>query len=202
MLITIDEKLELFREIVFNELKKDHDSRKESFDQKYGNLVKEKKAELTRKAEKLLKDNRKEIEKEKTRILSKAKIEEKRLYRNMQKRIFEECMEGLIEYGKKFRDSEEYETTWRRDLRKVLPSIVGDELKVYCHEKDIQSMKAYFSQEFMSKRIEFIAQEDIIGGFILEDVMEGIRFDLTIQGKILAHREKVGQLLMNHLNWR
>lgn len=202
MLITIDEKLELFREIVFNELKKDHDARKESFDQKYGNLVKEKKAELTRKAEKLLKDNRKEIEKEKTRILSRAKIEEKRLYRNMQKRIFEECMEGLIEYGKKFRDTEEYETTWKRDLRKVLPSVVSDELKVYCHEKDIRSMKAYFSQEFMSKRIEFIAQEDIIGGFILEDVMEGIRFDLTIQGKILANREKVGQLLMNHLNWR
>ncbi len=202
MLITIDEKLELFREIVFNELKKDHDARKESFDQKYGNLVKEKKAELTRKAEKLLKDNRKEIEKEKTRILSRAKIEEKRLYRNMQKRIFEECMEGLIEYGKKFRDTEEYETTWKRDLRKVLPSVVSDELKVYCHEKDIRSMKVYFSQEFSNKRIEFIAQDDIIGGFILEDVQEGIRFDLTIQGKILANREKVGQLLMNHLNWR
>lgn len=202
MLITIDEKLELFREIVFNELKKDHDARKESFDQKYGNLVKEKKAELTRKAEKLLKDNRKEIEKEKTRILSRAKIEEKRLYRNMQKRIFEECMEGLIEYGKKFRDTEEYETTWKRDLRKVLPSVVSDELKVYCHEKDIRSMKVYFSQEFSNKRFEFIAQDDIIGGFILEDVQEGIRFDLTIQGKILANREKVGQLLMNHLNWR
>lgn len=201
-MITIDEKLELFREIVFNELKKDHDARKESFDQKYGNLVKEKKAELTRKAEKLLKDNRKEIEKEKTRILSRAKIEEKRLYRNMQKRIFEECMEGLIEYGKKFRDTEEYETTWKRDLRKVLPSVVSDELKVYCHEKDIRSMKVYFSQEFSNKRIEFIAQDDIIGGFILEDVQEGIRFDLTIQGKILANREKVGQLLMNHLNWR
>lgn len=201
-MITIDEKLELFREIVFDELKKDHDARKESFDQKYGNLVKEKKAELTRKAEKLLKDNRKEIEKEKTRILSRAKIEEKRLYRNMQKRIFEECMEGLIEYGKKFRDTEEYETTWKRDLRKVLPSVVSDELKVYCHEKDIRSMKVYFSQEFSNKRIEFIAQDDIIGGFILEDVQEGIRFDLTIQGKILANREKVGQLLMNHLNWR
>lgn len=201
-MITIDEKLELFREIVFNELKKDHDARKESFDQKYGNLVKEKKAELTRKAEKLLKDNRKEIEKEKTRILSRAKIEEKRLYRNMQKRIFEECMEGLIEYGKKFRDTEEYETTWKRDLRKVLPSVVSDELKVYCHEKDIRSMKVYFSQEFSNKRFEFIAQDDIIGGFILEDVQEGIRFDLTIQGKILANREKVGQLLMNHLNWR
>lgn len=202
MLITIEEKLELFEEIVFDRVKKENEAKRKEFEQKYGKLVSEKKAEFTRQAEKLLKDTKKEIEQEKTRLVSKAKIEKKRIIRQMEKKIFDECMEGLLAYGKRFRETPDYEKTWQQDLAKVLSVLEGDEIEVFCNEKDINAMKAYFDQVVEHKQIQFTTNNAMIGGFIIADREHGVQYDLTIEGKIISSQEKIGTMLVQSLTKR
>ena len=87
-------------------------------------------------------ENRKEINKEKTRLTSKAKIEAKRILQHAERTIFEELMAGLLAYGKEYRKTSDYERTWMQDLDELIPFIESDEIELYCNEEDLAAFKA------------------------------------------------------------
>ena len=198
-MITIDEKLELFTKIIFEKIEKENGAQIEEFERKYGNLVEERKEQFQKEAERILRNSEREIEREKTRILSRAKVEEKKLLRNTEKAMFDETIDALLEYGKGYRKTEEYRQKASSELAAVLANVESEEIEIRAHSEDILRFQELVDPLLQGKKVHWIADEDVIGGFILREPSLGIRYDMSIAGKILASRETIGSMLVKSL---
>jgi V/A-type H+/Na+-transporting ATPase subunit E len=198
-LITIEEKLKLFTKIVYDKVERENQTVVNEFDREFGNLINKRKKEYQAEADKILKESQREAEREKTRILSKAKIEEKKVLRNMEKKIFDEVINELLEHGKKHRRTGEYEESFIKDVTAVSTQVLTDEIEFYCNEEDLQKYRDILKNLFKNKNVIFITDEELVGGFIITEPSQGLRYDMSILGKIMASRETIGNMLFKSL---
>gem|GEM_PF-5926646 len=162
-------------------------------------MLEAKKKEYQEKAVQLLKENEKEIEQERTKIVSRARLEAKRAEREAEKAIFNEVVDGLLDYGEAYVQTPEYLRQMKSEWEEVLPTLQKGKYELICHERDV----AYFQKEWKPQssdlEISVRIDNDLIGGFMLTNPDEGVRYDFSIRGKIESNREKIGNLLMEKL---
>ncbi len=198
-MITIEEKLELFTKIVFEKIEKENGAKVQEFEQKYGNLAEEKKKQFEKEAERILRNSEREIEREKTRLISRAKVEEKRFLRNTEKAIFDELISALLEFGKEFRKTEEYLAKTVAELKETLTHVETGDIAIHLISEDFARFKEVLSPLLEGKNVQWVQDNEMIGGFILREPSLGIRYDMSIAGKILANREMIGNMLVKRL---
>lgn len=198
-MITIEEKLELFTKIVFEKIEKENGAKVQEFEQKYGNLAEEKKKQFEKEAERILRNSEREIEREKTRLISRAKVEEKRLLRNTEKAIFDELMRALLEFGKEYRKTKEYLDKTLAELKETITHVESSEIVIHACSEDLDIFKEMVGTLLDGKNVQWVQDNEMIGGFILREPSLGIRYDMSIAGKILAKRETIGNMLVKRL---
>lgn len=197
-MITIEEKLNLFTKIVYDKVEKENQKAVNEFNREYGNLIDQKKQEFSNEASILSQKAQKNIEKEKQHILSKARIDEKRILLEKRKEIYEEAMKELIKYGEKFTKSKEYEKSFIRDFNAALLEMKEcKHINIYLTKRDLDRFEMQISDILHDKSLGFYADDDIVGGFILEDNINNIRIDMSYSSRIQNSGDYLGQKLID-----
>jgi vacuolar-type H+-ATPase subunit E/Vma4 len=72
-------------------------------------------------------------------------------------------------------------------------------INLYFTEKDIERFKAHVLEIFKGKDVNFYVDNEIIGGFIIEDKENSIKFDLSILYRIHSSKDIIGEKLFEVL---
>lgn len=200
MMITIEEKLKLFTKIVYDKVEKENQKVINEFNNEYGNILEQKKNEFTSEANEMMEKSAKNIKKEKQHIISRARMEEKRMLLERRGEIYEETIEELIKYAEKFTESNEYEKLFFRDFNAAILEVKEcSNLDIYLTQKDAERFKMRISTILADKTLNFYQDDEIAGGFVLVDGIYNIRIDMSYSSRIKNSRDYLGQKLVDIL---
>jgi len=184
---TIDNKIDLFQKMVYekkkeekekeiNKIKNDYENKLQEIDEEYRNLKKD-----------TLDKTRKESEKEKKQMVSKAKVKVQKRILEEKGKILNKFDEYLHENIKKYLDTPEYNNFVKEELKNVLNEISKeDSIEITLRKKDENLLN------FSKYNVKF--SEDIIGGFyVIRN--NNIKYDFTIDSKISENAEYIGYLV-------
>lgn len=199
-MITIDEKLKLFTKIVKDKVDKENQSAIDKFNAEYGNLLDKKKAEFKAEGDRIFEEGMKNIDKERLQIMSKARIDEKRVILETRKKIFDEALDDLCQYGETYAKTPEYKGTVLKDLQSALDEIPeNSSVEVYITSRDNDSFGDDIKKMLSTRNFNIQNDDDIIGGFIVIDTEHGIKIDMSFLSKIDISREYIGERLFEML---
>ncbi len=201
-MITIEEKLKLFTKIVYDKVDKENQRIVENFNNDYGNIIEEKKKEFTKEVNEISLQSKKNIEKEKLHVISKARIEEKRIIMERKVEIYEETMQALIEYAKSFTETEEYKDNFFRDFKDAfLDMSEFSNVDIYLTQRDLLKFRNEIVSILKDKNIEFHNDDEIVGGFIILDTKRNIKLDMSLLSRIQNSKDYIGQKLFEILQY-
>ena len=200
-MITIEEKMKLFTKIVYDKIEKYNQNAVTSFNMEYGNLVEEKKTEFTKKAEQIYDQEIKDIQKQKLQILSKARVDEKKIILGKRKEIFDEMISALQEYAKRYVQSDDYARVFFSDLEKVSAELINTRrIELIITNNDSLKLIEEIKIKLGSFDVQYKFDDEIIGGFILIDINNSLRIDMSIKSRIDDSREIIGEKLFEILH--
>lgn len=200
-MITIEEKMKLFTKIVYDKIEKYNQNAVTSFNMEYGNLVEEKRTEFTKKAEQIYDQEIKDIQKQKLQILSKARVDEKKIILGKRKEIFDEMISALQEYSKRYVQSDDYCKVFFSDLEKVSAELINiQRIELIITNNDSLKLIEEIKIKLGSFDVQYKFDDEIIGGFILIDINNSLRIDMSIKSRIDDSREIIGEKLFEILH--
>ncbi|TDT50909.1 V-type ATP synthase subunit E [Fonticella tunisiensis] len=198
-MITIEEKLKLFTKIVYDRVEKENRGMVEKFNEEFGNIIERKRQEFINEAQNILSQNIREIEKERTKILSRARIEEKRIALEANRTIFDKALKDLLKYAGDFTKIPEYSEMFFDDLERIKPQLKGSIIDIYVTKSDFERYKNNIDEAFDGKTINYFIDDELIGGFKAIDKSISIKFDMSLSGRINEARELIGRKLFEIL---
>ena len=198
-MITIEEKIKLFTKIVYDRVEKENRGMVEKFNEEFGNIIERKRQEFINEAQNILSQNTREIEKERTKILSRARIEEKRIALEANRTIFDKALKDLLKYAGDFAKTHEYSEMFFDDLERIKPQLKGSIIDIYVTKSDFERYKNNIDEAFDGKTINYFIDDELIGGFKAIDKSISIKFDMSFSGRINEARELIGRKLFEIL---
>lgn len=184
---TIDNKIDLFQKMVYEKKKEEKEKEINEIKENYEKKLQEIEEEYEKIQYNVLDKTRKEAEKDKRQIISKAKVK-------VQKRILEEKGKILNKFDeylhtniKKYLDTPEYNDFFKEELKNVLSEIDDEdyaEITLREKDKDLLDLSKY----------NLNISNDIIGGFYVVK-NHNIKYDFTIDSKIEENSEYIGYLV-------
>lgn len=199
-MITIEEKLNLFTKLIYDRIEKENENLLKKFNLEYGNLIAQKKEEFEKEAKQLREESEKNIMKQKLQIISKAKVEEKKIMLEKRKEIFDELIKNVMEYCIKFTDSDEYKNMFLRDFKEALKELKdAKNIEVILTSKDIGRFKQDILKICGDKKVEFLLDDNITGGFIINYKEGNMRIDMSMVSRVINSRELIGEKLFEVL---
>ncbi|EYE89020.1 hypothetical protein Q428_04830 [Fervidicella metallireducens AeB] len=200
-MITIDEKLNLFTKIVYDLVEKENRITIEKYNKEFGSLIEEKRQEFTREAQEILSKRKKNLEKEKLQIVSKARIQQKKILLEKRKELLEKMIIEVEDIAREFVKSQKYKDMFIKELKSAFNEVCGsDEFIICLTEKDAKDFEREISDIFSGKKVSVLRDNDIIGGFVLTDRDKNIKFDLSFLSRISNSRNLIGEKLLDLLH--
>jgi len=195
-MITIEEKLNLFTRIIYDKVEKQNADAINKFNQECGSLIQQKSEEFTKQAELIEKQIEKETEKEKLQILSKARIEGKKLIVEKKDEIVEDAVKSVLERAKDFTETEQYGEMLIQDIKSALMEM-GDStsINLYITEKDSNRYNDKIKEIFNSRDLKITCDDSLIGGFVLIDIEKNIKIDMSFTDRVNSSRNLIGERL-------
>ncbi len=205
-MITIEEKLNLFTNMVLDKAKKEYDLEAERLNNEVKEKIEAYKSELNREKEKLIRDMEKKGKEEKARLISHANINKMKAVHNKQNEILEQVYKTLMEKAHSYTDSEEYQEFFETVLNKAYNSFANVQgLIFHVSEKDSNRFsemiyKAGEKNQLEKDSIQIkISDEDLIGGLACTDDKKSYKIDLSIISIIKNNENYIGTELFNAL---
>ncbi|MGE5632740.1 MAG: V-type ATP synthase subunit E family protein [Caulobacteraceae bacterium] len=206
MSVSIEDKIELFRKMIFSDIESNSSDKKQKLSEKF----EEEKNELLKEAEQkkntIVEEAAKKAEKEKKQLISKVQAEQ--YHRVLSQR--QEFISGMIELLKaeaiNFTNSDSYRKYVADNLRKATDFM-----------KQSQTIHYFFTKKDLERYGEFIndtitklrgkdkyaleeAGKSIIGGFYAEDDKQLMQVDYTLRSLIEENRELIGSNISHRLD--
>lgn len=195
-MITIEEKLNLFTRIVYDKVEKQNADAISKFNQECGSLIQQKTEEFTKQAELIEKQIEKETEKEKLQILSKARIEGKKMIVDKKDEIVEDAVKSVLESARDFTETEQYEEMLMQDIKSALMEMEGStSMKLYLTQKDSDRYKEKINDIFNGRKVNITCDDSLVGGFILIDTEKNIKIDMSYTDRVNSARSLIGERL-------
>ncbi len=206
MTVSVKDKIELFRSIIFRDIEESASKKKEraakSFEQEKSRIAHEAEAEkisAEKKAEK-------KAEKGKQQLAAKAKM---RSYRDIlanRQRYIDQIMGLLVERAEKFVFEEGYKEYLLENLRKTSDIFENAEsVELSFSRRDLEDLGEFIGQYVTSQKTgeKYRTKEavnNVIGGFYAEDSKGGVLIDCTLRSLIEENREMIGSSISRRLN--
>lgn len=199
-MVTVEEKLKLFSKIVFDKVEKKNEIQLSEYEKLHKSIIGDKSSEFEKQANAMLEKGMNEIEKERILIISKAKMNEKKLILKTKNNLLNELLLSLTEQLKSFVDTDKYNEMFIEEINKT-SSVLKDssEIVVELTGKDIERFKYEIKKAFKNKSVELKENNDLIGGFYAIDVKNDVKVDFSLMNKIDMSREYAGEQLFNLL---
>jgi V/A-type H+-transporting ATPase subunit E len=188
-MVTIEEKIRLITELVYQKIEKENKEEIERFNERFKNLIEEKKRDFEEEFNRVREERIKKANEEAQRIVSKAKYEEKRILLKKRDEVFNKFFEDLKIKLEEYTKSNQYKDWLLDSLKKALEN---KNFKLILTNKDFELLKPYLN----GFKVEF--DDSLIGGFILEDENR-IRIDHSLKALMEDKKEKIGQILFSNL---
>ena len=170
---TINDKLDIFRKLVYEQEEEKYKKALEDLDEKARNLIESKKLEIKKKKEDLAEREAllKETEKNKAILEKQQELKSKLLLKR--KEILEDLLVSLQEKATNFTLTDEYNDAVIENISEVLLNIDDKELIITITEEDKEKLeKSILKLAKKYKKdisISTVPKSKIIGGFILTD---------------------------------
>ncbi len=199
-MITIEEKLNLFTRIVYDKVEKQNADAINKFNQECGSLIQQKTEEFTKQAELMEKQIEKETDKERLQILSKAKIEGKKLIVSKNNSIFNDAVEGVLECARIFTDTEQYGSMLINDIKSAQKELSDSaHTELYLTERDAERYKDKLVEALGGRKLMIVSDNSIVGGFVMVDTVNNIKIDMSFTDRVNSSRDLIGERLFEIL---
>lgn len=195
-MITIEEKLNLFTRIIYDKVEKQNADTISKFNQECGSLIKQKTDEFAKQADLMEKQIEKEAEKEKLQILSKARIEGKKMIVDKKDEIVKDAVNSVLVSARDFTETDQYGEMLMQDIKSALMEI-GDStsMNLYITEKDSARYNDKIKGIFNGIDLKITCDDSLIGGFILIDMEKNIKIDMSFTDRVNSARNLIGERL-------
>jgi vacuolar-type H+-ATPase subunit E/Vma4 len=206
MAVSIENKIELFRKIIFSDIENNSSNKKqkllECFEAEKVRLRKD----TEQKKQKIINEEVSKAEKDKKQILAKANAEQyhRALLKNQE--FTEEMIRLVKKEASKYIRSEEYKDYIRDNLIKAEKLMGQSKFAYYYFTKtDMETLGSFINSSIASIRGEGTytvkeAEPGIIGGFLMEDEDKLIQVNYTLQSLIEENRELIGSNISRRLH--
>lgn len=200
-MITIDEKINLFTKIVYDLVEKENRLTIEKYNKEFGSLIEEKRQEFIREAQEILSKRKKNLEKEKLQIISKARIQQKKILLEKRKELLERMIIEVENVSREFVKSQKYKDMFIKELKCAFNEVRGsNEFTICLTDEDAKDFERDIIDIFSGKKVSVLRDNGIIGGFILTDRDKNIKFDLSFYSRISNSRNLIGEKLLDLLH--
>lgn len=194
-MITIEDKIKFFEKVVNEKIEQQNIKELESLEKEWALLIEHKKKEFINEAQEIMRAGIREMERERLQIISKAKVEEKRIILEKRKQIFDEVRSESLEYAKSFIETDKYKELLRNDLQRARQEInISHELEIYLTKHDLERFEEEVYKVF-TRAIKLYVDNEIIGGFVILDRGENAKFDMSILHRVNNAKDIIGEKL-------
>ncbi len=206
-MITIDDKLDLFKKAVLQKVVDKYIERGEVLDAEMLEALDTFKLGVIEKKEAFIHQMEDKAEEEGKRLISKAKSEAKNKVLYRRHNLIDELLEAVTDRIHLFVDSEIYtmflkdnlKTTLERfhEFDDIIVELTQKDHLRYCDDIEHSLHKAGYTM----KHIKLVStKEDIIGGFVVYNGTKTVRIDYSLAGVISDNKRFMGQLVYEIIN--
>ncbi len=206
-MITIDDKLDLFRKAVLQKVIDKYDARLESLDEDHKRALKDFEQTVYEKKEAFVHQMENKAHDESKRMISKAKSQSKSKVLYRRHLLIDELLEAVKDRIHLFVESEIYTMFLKDNLKATLEKFHEfDDVVVELTQHDHQCYGDIIEESlhkagYKTKQIKLIStQEDIIGGFVVYDGARSVRIDFSLAAVISENKRFMGQLVYEIIN--
>lgn len=197
-MVTIEQKLTLFSKLLNQEIKEEVDKKFSELEKEYEKRIAENKFAIDKEANEIVEQARRRAEIKKVELLSKGKLASKKDMMMMKEQLITRFMTTLEEKIKVFTATNDYRTYLNQIIRelKSLKSWEND-LVVYLTKSDYEHNKEFIKEALVgiglkADKLSFeVAEEDILGGLIIKDLIFSTRIDESIRALLEEEKSQI-----------
>jgi vacuolar-type H+-ATPase subunit E/Vma4 len=202
-MITINDKLDIFRKLIYEEEEEKYKKALKDLDEKARNLIENKKLEIEKKKEEMAKKEAILEETQKNRIISERRQELNSKLLLKRKEILEDLIASLKEKAINFTLTDEYKDAVIKSISEVLLKIDDRDLIITITEEDRKKLESsIFNLAKVNNKsisISTVPKSKIIGGFIISDKEKTYNIDNSYKTIIEENRYEIGKRLYKAL---
>lgn len=205
MPITVEGKLDLFKKILFDRVEADWSEKVDNITRTMEQKLEEKKQEFERRKKAIIEDRESRAQVKRKVIISKAQSDSD--YEIMKKReeLLREMAESLKSWCREFIKGDSYKAFLQKNIEESFRVMKGQNLLLRFTNRDLKDLETFIKEQIQhygaQRNSEVHALEDeIIGGFTIEDKDSGVIADFTIKTLIDEGKEFMGKLLYERLD--
>lgn len=204
-MITVENKLKSFSESIIKRVQEDSEQKLGAFSENNHEQLEKERVNVLREAEAIIEQIKVKAETEKQQIISKANIEREYTLLMKKKDIFERIVKEIKGMAHEFAASPRYGGFLESCIDKGLSRIKGREATLLFKSSDIEGHRnriAGFINRKYAGTIDIhiaAADEDIIGGCIVQNKENTLRIDCSLSRLISDNEELIGKSLMDSL---
>lgn len=202
-MITIKDKLDIFRKLIYEEEEEKYKKALKDLDEKARNLIENKKLEIEKKKEEMAKKEAILEETQKNRIISERRQELNSKLLLKRKEILEDLIASLKEKAINFTLTDEYKDAVIKSISEVLLKIDDRDLIITITEEDRKKLESsIFNLAKVNNKsisISTVPKSNIIGGFIISDKEKTYNIDNSYKTIIEENRYEIGKRLYKAL---
>ena len=202
-MITIKDKLDIFRKLIYEEEEEKYKKTLKDLDEKARNLIENKKLEIEKKKEEMAKKEAILEETQKNRIISERRQELNSKLLLKRKEILEDLIASLKEKAINFTLTDEYKDAVIKSISEVLLKIDDRDLIITITEEDRKKLESsiFNLAKINNKNISIstVPKSNIIGGFIISDKEKTYNIDNSYKTIIEENRYEIGKRLYKAL---
>jgi len=205
MPVTVEGKLELFKRVLFENVEGDWSERKKKLEEAMEQRLNEKKKEYEMQIKAVMDDAKTRAEAKRKNILAAVQVDKDQEIMKKKEELFKDLGESLKAWTRDFVKSDGYKEFLNKNLNQALDLMDGQNLVLILTHRDIDELGGFIkdkiAQRADKRNIELSENnDDIIGGFILEDREKGIIADFSIKALIDEAKVFMGKLLYERLD--
>lgn len=202
-MITIKDKLDIFRKLIYEEEEEKYKKALKDLDEKARHLIENKKLEIEKKKEEMAKKEAILEETQKNRIISERRQELNSKLLLKRKEILEDLIASLKEKAINFTLTDEYKNAVIKSISEVLLKIDDRDLIITIAEEDRKKLESsIFNLAKVNNKsisISTVPKSKIIGGFIISDKEKTYNIDNSYKTIIEENRYEIGKRLYKAL---
>lgn len=206
MTVSIEDKIELFRNVIYKDIEEAASVNKaraaESIEGEKSRLL----AEVEAKRKRIIEEAVKKAEREKQLLIAKVKADIHHRMLDRKQQFIKDTIELLLQEARSFVDQEDYKEYLAKNLEKAGAAFEDSEpVLLYFTKRDMEVLGEFINKNISAGKLKGRcllreAGQNILGGFYAEDGKQEIQVDYTLRSLIEENHELIGSSVSVRLN--
>ncbi|SKC56710.1 V-type ATP synthase subunit E [Maledivibacter halophilus] len=206
-MITMEGKLDVFTKLVLEKVQREYEEKKREIEKGNNEAIQKHKLDIEEKSNKIISNMINKGEIQKNRLVSKAKVEKKRVLLSKKEELLGRIIDNIRLKAVQFTYEDNYRAYMEESLAIVLENLKNKKaIILFIRDNDRPKFNKMINnlikeKNFDTKKVEFESlKDDAIGGVIGVDKEKTIKVDCSIKTRIEDNRNLMGQRLYDVLN--